>query len=228
VERLREDMTHTMVHDLRNPLGNISSALEMITDGLLGEVPPHQLKIIEIAQHSAQRMIDLVNAILDVSRLESGRMPLDQREFSLPQLVAEALTAQGALAHDKQIRLVSHVPSDLPPAWGDANLIARVLQNLIGNAIKFTPSDGLVQVAVKGDQAKLIVQVSDTGSGIPPAIQSRLFQKFVSGGQAERGSGLGLAFCRLAIEAHGERLWVESTSDQGATFSFSLAVSRHS
>jgi signal transduction histidine kinase len=226
VEQLREDMTHTMVHDLRNPLGNISGALEMVTDGMLGQVPPGQREILEIAQHSAKRMIELVTAILDVSRLESGRMPLEQRAFNLADLIAEALTAQATLARDKQIRLDSHIPSELPPAWADEGLIARVLQNLIGNAIKFTPPDGLVQVAAiwEAPHARLIVQVSDTGAGIPPAIQSRLFQKFVSGGQAERGSGLGLAFCKLAVEAHGGRIWVESTPGRGTTFSFSLAV----
>jgi signal transduction histidine kinase/putative methionine-R-sulfoxide reductase with GAF domain len=226
VEQLREDMTHTMVHDLRNPLGNISSALEMVTDGMLGHVPPGQREILEIAQHSAKRMIELVTAILDVSRLESGRMPLEKRAFNLADLIAEALTAQMTLAGDKQIRLDSRIPSELPPAWADENLMARVLQNLIGNAIKFTPPDGVVQVAAiwETPHARLIVQVRDTGVGIPLAIQSRLFQKFVSGGQAERGSGLGLAFCKLVVEAHGERIWVESTPGQGATFTFSLAV----
>jgi signal transduction histidine kinase/putative methionine-R-sulfoxide reductase with GAF domain len=227
VEQLREDMTHTMVHDLRNPLGNISSALEMVTDGMLGQVPPGQREVLEIAEHSAKRMIELVTAILDVSRLESGRMPLEQRAFNVADLVAEALAAQSTLANDKQIRLDSRMPSELPQAWADETLIARVLQNLIGNAIKFTPPNGVVQVVVTWEaapQARLIVQVRDTGSGIPPAIQSRLFQKFVSGGQAERGSGLGLAFCKLAVEAHGERIWVESTPGQGTTFSFSLAV----
>ena len=230
VEQLREDMTHTMVHDLRNPLGNIAGALDMVIDGMLGQVPPGQRDLLEIAQHSAKRMIELVTAILDVSRLESGRMPLEQRAFNLADLIAEALTAQASLARDKQIRLDSHSPSELPPAWADENLIARVLQNLIGNAIKFTPPDGVVQVAAiwEAPQAKLIVQVSDTGAGIPPAIQSRLFQKFVSGGQAERGSGLGLAFCKLAVEAHGERIWVESAPGKGTTFSFSLAVARSS
>ena len=226
VEQLREDMTHTMVHDLRNPLSNISSALTMVTDGMLGQVPPGQREVLEIAEHSAQRMIELVTAILDVSRLESGRMPLEQRAFNVADLVAQALAAQSTLANDKQIRLDRRIPSELPPAWADVNLIERVLQNLIGNAIKFTPPNGVVQVAAiwEAAQARLIVQVSDTGSGIPPAIQSRLFQKFVSGGQAERGSGLGLAFCKLAVEAHGGRIWVESTPGQGTTFSFSLAV----
>ncbi|CAG0932305.1 two-component system, NarL family, sensor histidine kinase EvgS [Thermoflexales bacterium] len=228
VERLREDMTHTMVHDLRNPLGNISGALEMVTEGMLGEVPSSQLKILEVAQHGARRMIELVTAILDVSRLESGQMPLEQRGFSLAQLVTQALTAQSTLAHDKQIRLDSHVPPDLPEAWADVGLIARVLQNLIGNAIKFTPPGGAVQVAATWETSaprpRLLVQISDTGAGIPSALQSRLFQKFVSGEQRERGSGLGLAFCKLAVEAHGERIWVESTPDQGTTFSFSLAL----
>jgi len=198
----------------------------MVTDGLLGPVPPAQREILGIAQHSAQRMIELVTAILDVSRLESGRMPLEQRAFQLADLITEALTAQATLARDKQIRLDRRVPADLPQAWADEGLIARVLQNLIGNAIKFTPPEGVVQVAViwEAPQARLIVQVSDTGAGIPPAIQSRLFQKFVSGGQAERGSGLGLALCKLAVEAHGGRIWVESMPGQGTTFSFSLAV----
>jgi PAS domain S-box-containing protein len=228
VERLREDMTHTMVHDLRNPLGSIYSALEMVTEGTLGDVPPDQLEVLQVAQQSAQRMLELVNAILDVSRLESGRMPLEQRAFSLTDLVSKSLKAQTALADNKNIRLESSALSELPQAWADADIIARVLQNLIGNAIKFTPAGGIVSVTSRCEEqarcTKLLVQVSDTGPGIPPEIQSRLFQKFVSGRQEERGSGLGLAFCKLALEAHGERIWVESTPGQGAAFSFSLAI----
>jgi signal transduction histidine kinase/putative methionine-R-sulfoxide reductase with GAF domain len=230
VERLREDITHTMVHDLRNPLGSISSALEMIVEGMLGEVPPDQRDVLQIAQHSAHRMLGLVSAILDVSRLESGRMPIEWRAFGLADLVSEVLEAQSALAHEKGIRLENSVSSELPSAWADSNMIARVLQNLVGNAIKFTPSGGVVSVAARraeqAPQAKLVVLVRDTGPGIPLEIQPRLFQKFVSGGQLERGSGLGLAFCKLAIEAHGERIWVESVPGQGATFTFSLAVAR--
>jgi signal transduction histidine kinase len=228
IEQLREDMTHTMVHDLRNPLSSITSALEMITEGMMGDVPPEQLELLQIAQHSAHRMLELVNSILDVSRLESGRMPLKRRTLNLAGLVDESLKAQAALANERNIRLENNVPASLPPAWADANMIGRVLQNLIGNAVKFTPAGGLVRVAASREKqaqhGQLVVQVSDTGLGIPPEIQSRLFQKFVSGRQPERGSGLGLAFCKLALEAHGERIWVESTPGQGATFSFSLAL----
>jgi len=225
-ERMREDMTHTMVHDLRNPLASIHAAIEMVTEGMFGDLPPDLLEVLQLAQHSAQRMLDLVNAILDVSRLESGRVPLEWRTFNLADLVTETLQAQAALAIEKDIRLEGSVPADLT-AWADPDLIARVLQNLVGNAIKFTPAGGRVSVTARREEqapyARLVVQVSDSGPGIPPDIQSRLFQKFVSGRQPERGSGLGLAFCKLALEAHGERIWVESTPGQGATFSFSLA-----
>jgi NtrC-family two-component system sensor histidine kinase KinB len=111
LERLREDMTHTMVHDLRNPLGNIYSALDMIAEGMLGDVAPDQLEVLQVAQHSAHRMLELVNAILDVSRLESGRMPLELRAFCLADLVSEAIQSQAALAGDKHIYLESRISS---------------------------------------------------------------------------------------------------------------------
>ena len=228
-ERLREDMTHTMVHDLRNPLSSISAALEMVTEGMLGDVPLDQLDVLRVALNSTHRMLELVNAILDVSRLESGRMPLEQRAFDLAALIAESLQAQSALAGEKNIRLEARISADLPQAWADAKIIARVLQNLIGNAVKFTPAEGRVSVAAQPDDetpSKVIVRVSDTGPGIPPEIQFRLFQKFVSGRQPGRGSGLGLVFCKLALEAHGERIWADSAPGQGTTFSFSLAACR--
>jgi signal transduction histidine kinase len=174
-------------------------------------------------------MVGLVNGIMDVSRLESGRMPIKYVQIQLGDLVAETLQAQGPLATDKGLRLESDVPPTLPPAWADADLIERVLQNLVGNAIKFTPSGGVVRVTARvgeGDPLPvLLVSVSDTGPGIPSEIRGQLFQKFVAGRQEGRGSGLGLAFCKLAIEAHGEHISVESTPGQGATFTFSLATS---
>jgi signal transduction histidine kinase len=120
------------------------------------------------------------------------------------------------------------VPLILPPAWADTGLIARVLQNLVGNAIKFTPPNGVIRVSARTEEKQrgsvILVAVRDTGPGIPPEIAGRLFQKFVTGRQTGRGSGLGLAFCKLTVEAHGGRIWVESTPGNGATFTFSLAT----
>ena len=228
VEQMREDMTHTMVHDLRNPLGGVSASLELMLQGAVGEITPDQREILSIAHHSATRMMGLVNAILDVSRLESGRMPLGRQNLVAPNLIAEAIEMQTAVANAKNIRLEKQIAADLPLAWADAKLIQRVLQNLVGNAIKFTPTDGKVCVkACIGDrngEPVILISVSDTGPGIPPEIQSRLFQKFVTGGQEASGSGLGLAFCKLALEAHDQRIWTEDTPGSGATFTFSLSV----
>jgi signal transduction histidine kinase len=227
VERLREDMTRTMVHDLRNPLSSIYSALEFLEGAT--DLSADQRLVIEIANESTQKMVGLVNSILDVSRLESGRMPIKYVQIHLGDLVAKTLQAQGPIAADKGLRLESDVLPMLPPAWADADLIGRVLQNLVGNAIKFTPSGGVVRVTARVGERDplpmLLVSVSDTGLGIPSEIRGQLFQKFVTGRQEGRGSGLGLAFCKLVIEAHGEHISVESTPGQGTTFTFSLATS---
>jgi len=137
--------------------------------------------------------------------------------------------SQAALAHHKQLQLESDLPHGLPLVQADLNLIQRVLQNLIGNAVKFTPEGGSVRVAARLTRELpaapvVLITVSDTGPGIPLEIQSQLFQKFVTGGQLEHGSGLGLAFCKLAVEAHGQRIWVDSSVDKGTTFTFSLAT----
>jgi signal transduction histidine kinase len=244
VERIREDLTRAMVHDLRNPLTAIFGSLEILklrTDNLSAD----QTRLLEIAASSTQGMLELVNKILDVSRLEGGHMPLHCAQVSLADVIAEVLGTQSSLAMDKGVRLETQVPPDLKPIWADAKLIARVLQNLVDNAIKFTPSGGLVRVSVSPLTSKtvgqagghaaaktyLCVSVSDSGPGIPPELRSRLFQKFATGRQAGSGSGLGLAFCKLAVEAHEGQIWAEpedlrwgSRSGPGTTLSFTLPL----
>jgi signal transduction histidine kinase len=227
VERMRRDMTHTMVHDLRSPLSSIFGAAELMAMDQ-DTLAANQVATLEIIRKNTRKMLDLVNSILDVSRLESGRMPVKREQFELERLVNEIFQMQSTLAQEAAIRLENNVPLTLPAAWADSNLIGRVLQNLIGNAIKFTPPGGTISVSGKVEDQPgapvIIVSVSDTGPGIPPEIQNRLFQKFVTGAQKGRGSGLGLAFCKLAVEAHGERIWVDSTSGRGTTFAFTLAT----
>jgi PAS domain S-box-containing protein len=228
VEQMREDMRHTMVHDLRNPLTGIATSLDVLVDEpeLL---QPHQLKLLQIARRNSQRMINLVNDILDVSRLESGQMPLQLTTCPLPVLIEDALQVQQVLAEDKQIVLENHVPDNLPLVRVDENLIRRVLQNLIGNAVKFTPPGGRVMLTadhttMASAHPIVLISIHDNGPGIPPEIQSQLFQKFVTGPQKGRGSGLGLAFCKLAVEAHGQQIWVDSLPGHGTVLTFTLAV----
>jgi len=225
VRQLREAMVHTMVHDLRNPLGAIFTALEFIAADAVDILSPDHSQALQIASNNAQKMLALINAILDVSRLESGHMPVDRAAIALEELVAEVLRSQSPLAEDKGLHLESQVPHTLPLAFVDPQLIARVLQNLVDNAIKFTPEGGTIQIMAKiaeNEHSKIWVTVSDTGPGIPAEIKAQLFQKFVTGRQPGRGSGLGLAFCKLAVEAHGGQIWVESNLEQGTAFTFSL------
>jgi len=231
VERLRDDMTHTMVHDLRNPLSSIYSALVYLEDDATQALDPDQRELLRIASDSSQRMLNLVNGILDVSRLESGRMPLNRTRVQVRELATNTLHIQAPLAAEKKLQLDNSVPNDLPPVWADPNLVGRVLQNLIGNAIKFTPVNGTVRVTARtgesGDKTQVYISVSDSGPGIPEQIRGRLFQRFVTGPQAEHGSGLGLAFCKVAVEAHGGQITIDSAPGLGATFTFGLPVNAH-
>ena len=227
LERMRDDLIHAMVHDLRNPLTVISGSLSFLDEDIAPNLPANHLELWEIAKKSTSGMLELIKAILEISRLESQQMPLEHTLISLSDLANSALDSQLPLAAEKGVLLEGDVPSTLPPAWADVTLIRRVLKNLISNAIKFTPADGVVRVMARVDpeeHSRLLVSVSDTGSGIPPEVQDRLFQKFVTGRQEGHGSGLGLAFCKMVIESHGDRIWLESTSEGGTTFAFGLPL----
>ncbi len=226
VAQMREDLTYTMVHDLRNPLTSIHSSIWLLRKQLQHTIPTNYRTLLEIAQRSTTRLLDLVTAILDISRLEGGHMPLDCGPFSLPDLATEILELQSPLAQEKQIALLQEHATQLPDVNADRNLIGRVLQNLIGNALKFTPDGGEVKVCTChiSDEGSPKVQLSirDTGPGILPEIRDRLFEKFVTGQQTGHGSGLGLTFCKMVLEAHDERIWVESSPGEGTEFSFTL------
>jgi GAF domain-containing protein/nitrogen-specific signal transduction histidine kinase len=228
VEQLRENMVDMMVHDLRNPLTTITNALELLRLDLGDSLAADQRQTLDIASHQSMKMQDLVERILEISRLEQHRMPIKPTAVHLGDLVEEALRSQLPIARARDLQLTSDVPANLPPAWADPDVIGRVLQNLVGNAIKFTPAQGHIRVTarLRPDQGhpQLLVSVNDTGAGIPADIQDRLFQPFVRGNQRQRGNGLGLAFCRLALKAHGENIWVEHTSERGTTITFSLAA----
>lgn len=224
LQQMRDDLTHTMVHDLRNPLNVVYSALEMMNEQLMAEATPDVQQMLTISRQSTRRILNLVNGILSISHLESGRMPLLRKSLEMGELVEEVLEAEQTLAEEKGLQLHDEMPAEMPPVMADRSLLERVLQNLVGNAIKFTPADGLVRVGAEVADGHLMVRVSDTGPGVPPEIQDQLFEKFVTGKQMGRGSGLGLAFCRMAIEAHDGRIWMDSEPGKGATFSFILPL----
>ncbi len=225
--KMRDDLTNTMVHDLRNPLTVIQGALDLLENGGTGEVAPAQQQVLAVMRTGVERMLSLVTAILDVNRLESGQMPLEREPVEVNNLVDNMLSAQSVLANEKRLQLACAVPETLPPAFVDVELMRRVFQNLIGNAIKFTPPGGAITVDAHldpDDPRMMIVIIADTGPGLPAEVEARLFQKFVTGRGLGRGSGLGLAFCHLAIKAHGGRIWAERGLPSGVTFKFTLPI----
>ncbi len=226
VERMREDLTRTTIHDLRNPLTSISGAIKLLESEMQDSLTLDQQRFLDIADRGTKRMLNLVNTILDISRLEDGQMPLEYIPIDLPGFVEDIIQSQMPLAIDKALHIENMLPTNLPTVAGDRGLLERVFQNLIGNAIKFTPSGGTICITAREeatDPTRIYISINDTGAGIPPEIQGRLFEKFTSGKQTGRGSGLGLAFCKMVLDAHNENIWVESSDERGTTFTFTLS-----
>lgn len=225
LEAMREQLSNMIIHDLRGPLNSIINSMELIRTAWQEKditMPIEQL--LQISLRSAQRMDRLINTILDTARLRQGERPLTITTFDVITLIREAEEiSQPMLTHRRQtLRL------QLPPApqmlQGDLDLLRRVLTNLLSNAIKFTPNNGTIALDMILDGDDFRFSVRDNGPGIPLSEQQHIFDMYTRGadtGQIQ-GSGVGLAFCKLAVEAHGGRIWLKSTPGQGSTFSFAI------
>ncbi|HYK02645.1 MAG TPA: response regulator [Thermoanaerobaculia bacterium] len=222
LEKLRDDMRNMIVHDLRTPLTAVIVGVEML--GSHGELSASQRDMIKIAAGGGKTLLGMINDLLDVEKMESGTSQLRYERLSAAALIAGAMEQVGSLAEMEGTALVIELRGDLLFS-GDENKLSRTLVNLIGNAIKFTHA-GTVTVSASHDGAGSIrFAVRDTGAGIPPEAFERIFEKFGQLDAGNRvGTGLGLAFCKLAVEAHGGRIGVESTPGVGSTFSFTVPV----
>lgn len=231
LEQMREDVTRMIVHDLRSPLAAILGSLELI-ENVVREQPQGSLLVqaLELAARSTERLRDMVDSLLDISRLESGEIKLDRQPYALAALVQSATSLLLPLVEEVGLQLEAQVPQDLPPVEVDESLVERVLINLLDNAVKFTPIGGHITVSAQpGDGAFVHCSIHDTGPGIPREYLEGVFERFVQvPGRSERrrGIGLGLAFCKLAVEAHGGRIWVESTEGRGSHFHFTLPTAQ--
>ncbi len=227
LDRLREDMTSMIYHDLRSPLGNIVSSLDMLED----MIPQDEttLSMLTIALNSTGRIQRLVNSLLDISRLEAGQQVQDKVAIDPAALIEEALRDVDPSASARNQIIEKQVAIGLPMILVDVDMIHRVLINLLENAIKFTPVRGRIIIGGRVESAEWVrLWVRDDGPGIPPAEQERIFEKFMRlhGKERPGGLGVGLAFCRLAVNGHGGRIWVESEPQKGATFWLTLPVAR--
>jgi PAS domain S-box-containing protein len=230
LQHMRNDLTSMIIHDLRSPLSAIYSGLL-----LLREIHPASRTDLTvqdtftIAERSCLKLIELVNSLLDIGKLEAGRMELLQQPTDLSKLVGSVLDGLAPLAQEQGIKFECRIGEP----WSvsvDEEKIGRVLTNLVDNAIKFTPPDGQVTIMAEpepGEVGRIRCGVRDTGTGIPAEYHERIFERFTQGPgkvNRRRGTGLGLTFCRLMVEAHGGRIWVESESGQGSTFYFTLPL----
>jgi two-component system sensor histidine kinase/response regulator len=222
LEAMRDGLVHMLVHDLRTPLTGVTVYLQLAQDQLAELGDTAVTETLEAMGESVTRLTDMVSDVLDVSRLESNALPLKRVEVDLRSVAAEAVTSLGRCDHATVVQSNGQGPV---LATVDVNLIRRVIANLLGNALKFSPRGGEVRLEVTPGSSGAEIRVTDQGRGIPPEFHQRIFEKFgqAKGGDTKvRSSGLGLTFCKLAVEAHGGTIGVESEVGAGSTFRVQL------
>jgi len=227
LEKAREDVTHMVVHDLRNPLASLMGSLQLIRKSLADREDLRLVReIIAVAIRSGERLHRLTDSLLELGRLEAGESEPSRVPLKPAALVREAVEQAQPIALGKRQTISAQVESRLPQVSADPAMVARILANLIDNALKYTPSDGRITISAEKAGNEILFAVSDTGPGIGSRMQKRVFDRFA---RLERdigveGIGLGLAYCRLAVAAHGGRIWVDSEPGEGATFRFTLPL----
>lgn len=221
VQELRDNLTHMIVHDLRSPLTGIAGTFDLI-ELEAGRLTPETRKLLKLSQGALGQTLAMITSLLDVSRIEAGELQPKRTRCDLIQLARDAMDIMEPLRGHKTISL--DISSDTVTINVDRDLITRVLQNLISNALKFTTPSGTIRLNVLRRAPGAYVTVSDDGPGISKEFHQRIFEKFgqVKGDHATIGTGLGLTFCRLAVEAHGGTMGVVSEIGKGSTFWFEL------
>ncbi|HEX8235955.1 MAG TPA: hybrid sensor histidine kinase/response regulator [Abditibacteriaceae bacterium] len=226
LERLRDSLTDMIVHDLRTPLASFIIGLQTMDS--LGDLSDLQRECLSLSLDGGQMLLSMINDLLDISRMEQGTVPIEYSPLAIESVVKTALRQVTQMADDKNIALDYRVATGRETLLADDEKLCRVLVNLLGNSIKFTPNGGSVHIEVGEDGSDVRFGVRDTGEGIPAEAFGRIFEKF---GQVESrlagrkmSTGLGLTFCKMAVEAHGGRIWVESQPGQGSTFFFTLPL----
>jgi len=238
IDEIKSEFISVASHELRTPLAAIKNAILLILKGKTGEVNVTQTKFLSMAERNINRLTNILNDLLNLSRIESGRMQFNFQNIELKETVEFIASSLRSQADAKKIQLEIEAPEQLPSVYGDREKIEQILTNLVGNAIKFTPDEGQILITVKlltrseheGPGDMLSVSVKDTGIGIPKEFLDVIFEKFyqVEGSlhRSVGGTGLGLAITKRLIEAHQGKIYVESEVGKGSTFTFTLPISK--
>ncbi len=227
MDRLKSQFLANMSHELRTPLNSIIGFSRVILKGIDGPITDMQRTDLQAVYNSGQHLLGLINDILDISKIQAGKMELTFEDTDVNELIEGVLSTAIALVKDKPIDLQQSVPSDLPTIRADSRRIRQVLLNLVGNAAKFT-EEGFIRVQAEAKSSDMIISVSDSGVGIPPEKLETIFEAFTqvdgSSTRSAGGTGLGLSISRHFVELHGGRMWVESTLNEGSTFYVALPI----
>jgi signal transduction histidine kinase len=228
LEVLRDDLTHMIVHDLRTPLTSVITGMQTVE--MSGGLNALQQQCLRLALAGGQTLLGMINDVLYISKMEGGFLGLEYQDLSPTDLVERALAEIETLAGAKGLSLIRNFTAEPVTFSCDAEKLRRTLVNLLGNAIRFTPQGGAITVSIEPEAGErmLTFRVSDTGPGIPAEAFDRIFEKFGQVEAAANGqklsTGLGLTFCKMAVETHGGQIWVESELDRGSTFAFSIPM----
>jgi PAS domain S-box-containing protein len=231
LSQLREDLTHMLVHDLRSPMVTIQGGLDMIEILIKGEESKEEvLEMLDISRRGGEQMMGMINELLSIHKFESGQLTLNLDPVSLPLLFEEVERSFYSVLKHVNITVSSKFVPGLPIMIIDRELIRRVLHNLIDNAIKFTADGGNIEAWCKPDPENdnlILFGIKDSGIGFSQEVQEQLFQKYFSFGDKKsrrKGTGIGLYFCKLAVQAHGGDIWVESKPGKGSNFIFQIPI----
>ncbi len=233
LNRARDELTALIVHDLRTPLAGVRNVLRTVAEEDRAALPPSHAELLDIALATGEDMEGMIRDLLSLHAGESGALELRDEEFAAAHSARNAARQVEPLARQRQVRIETALAEDLPALRGDEMMLQRVLVNLLGNALRFSPKESTITVQAERVGAEIIFRITDQGPGIPSHLKDRIFEKFARIDH-EAGkhisTGLGLAFAKMAVEAHGGRIWVESPADntasRGSRFLFTLPLRR--
>lgn len=225
LDRMKTNFVATVSHELRTPLTSMIASISLLESKAMGDVNDAQMNLLAILSRNSKRLLNLINDLLDLSRMESGKVTLEMEEMDFNDIIDKCVESLGQLAAERKVDLVAN-PFKGDTIHADPTRVEQVVVNLVGNALKFTPEGGKVTVHSEERHGGLMVSVQDTGIGIPPDQVDKVFQKFHQGEDTMTrtfaGTGLGLAICKHIVEMHGGKIWCESESGKGSTFTFTI------
>jgi two-component system phosphate regulon sensor histidine kinase PhoR len=225
LERVRRDFISNISHELRTPMASLKAISETLLDGALDD-PMLSRKFVLRMDSEVDNLTMMVNELLELSRIEAGRMNLEFQRVQPCRLLSKAVERMALQAERAGLGLSLNCPGDLPPIFADQDRLAQVLINLIHNAIKFTPTSGSIDLSAWVHDQDVIFRVRDTGVGVSPKDQKRIFERFYKADRSRTGggTGLGLSICRHMVEAHSGEIWVESVEGEGSSFFFRIPI----